>query len=90
MSEQTLDPLANLGRAVIMEAVRDAKDGCDAAKEWLQGGACTWLEYIGLEQDFVIKWIDDGCNVQNSREARAQFRKDYQSSSTQYKRKAAK
>lgn len=87
MSEQTLDPLVNLGCAGITEAVRDAKDGCEATQYWLKTGAWMWLDYIGLEQDFVIKWVNEGCNLPENKQVRGAFRKGFQTSSTQYKRR---
>lgn len=87
MSEQTLDPFVNLGVAVIMEAVRDAKDGCEATQYWLKTGAWMWLQYIGMEQDNVIRWVDEGCKIPDCSEARGRFRKDYQVMANQHKAK---
>lgn len=56
-----------LARAVIIQAARDAWGGDRAAIAWLASDetADTWYLVAGVRRDYVLAWLENGCNIKS-------------------------
>lgn len=64
-----------LAAAVILQAAREAREGSQDARQWLQTDAPLWMDAIGLDLQpaQVRKWITRGCKIPNRGAARLGF-----------------
>lgn len=63
MSDIQLDPAIDLAIAVLLQAVRDARNAdwskAVRARIWLAGTGHSWLESLGMDSEYVLRKLGE-------------------------------
>ena len=60
LSEAMKDPLIRLAMAIMVQAVRDARDGRVNARAWLLSGeAVPFFDALDIDRTMVVVWLKE-------------------------------